>query len=195
LPWTTAQSLPSLAALNDDVAVFPREASALPPEAVIRLIAADYGRIMSAKSFVLVRQAPEPLPSVMANLRARVVMQESVSAAKEAERLAVYETEEAERNRISGKKAVPLEKRLRIVPVPSEWKAITKEALAAKVTEMPITRLAALFGVSDVAVAKRCKKLGIDAPGRGYWAKKYAEDGLRFPPKGSGEPDDAPPRP
>jgi hypothetical protein len=176
LPWTTAQSLPSLAALNDDVAVFPREASALPPEAVIRLIAADYGRIMSAKSFVL-------------------VLQESVSAAKEAERLAVYETEEAERNRISGKKAVPLEKRLRIVPVPSEWKAITKEALAAKVTEMPITRLAALFGVSDVAVAKRCKKLGIDAPGRGYWAKKYAEDGLRFPPKGSGEPDDAPPRP
>src|SRR5260370_25819410 len=27
------------------------------------------------------------------------------------------------------------------------------------------------FGISDVALAKRCRRLGIPAPGRGYWAR------------------------
>ena len=39
------------------------------------------------------------------------------------------------------------------------------------VWEMPTTKVAELFGVSDVAVGKRCKKHGIKKPPRGYWAK------------------------
>jgi len=31
--------------------------------------------------------------------------------------------------------------------------------------------LAKDFGISDVALAKRCKSLGIPVPGRGYWAR------------------------
>lgn len=49
---------------------------------------------------------------------------------------------------------------------------ISKEELQQLVWEMPTERIAEKYGVSDVAIAKRCKKLGIEKPGRGYWAKK-----------------------
>lgn len=34
-----------------------------------------------------------------------------------------------------------------------------------------MTKLSKKYGVSDVALAKTCKKLGVPRPGRGYWAK------------------------
>lgn len=42
------------------------------------------------------------------------------------------------------------------------------------VWEMPATEVAREFGVSDTAVKKRCRKLGIPKPPRGYWARVYA---------------------
>lgn len=48
---------------------------------------------------------------------------------------------------------------------------ITKEELEKLVWEMPTSRLSKILGVSDVAIAKRCKKLGITKPPRGYWEK------------------------
>lgn len=51
---------------------------------------------------------------------------------------------------------------------------VKAEELAKLVWEMPTTHIAAIYGVSDKAVAKRCKKYGIKKPGRGYWAKQYA---------------------
>jgi hypothetical protein len=48
----------------------------------------------------------------------------------------------------------------------------TKEELSTLVWQHPTSRLAEHFGVSDNAVAKWCKKYGIDKPGRGYWQKK-----------------------
>ncbi len=36
----------------------------------------------------------------------------------------------------------------------------------------PVTKVAKQFGVSDVAIAKACRKLKVPLPGRGYWAKK-----------------------
>jgi len=35
---------------------------------------------------------------------------------------------------------------------------------------IPSTRVAAMYGVSDSAVARRCRLLGIKKPGRGYWS-------------------------
>ncbi len=35
----------------------------------------------------------------------------------------------------------------------------------------PMRELAKDFGISDVALAKRCRRLGIPVPGRGYWAR------------------------
>lgn len=39
---------------------------------------------------------------------------------------------------------------------------------------MPMTKIGELFGVSDSAIKKRAKLLGIELkPMRGYWAKVY----------------------
>lgn len=50
--------------------------------------------------------------------------------------------------------------------------SITKEELQELVWKMPTSKLSEQLGVSDVAIAKRCKKLGIAKPPRGYWMKK-----------------------
>ncbi len=47
----------------------------------------------------------------------------------------------------------------------------SREELFKKVWETPIMRLAQTIGVSDVALAKACRRAGIPLPGRGYWAK------------------------
>jgi hypothetical protein len=44
------------------------------------------------------------------------------------------------------------------------------ELLLAVWTE-PVTSVAASFDVSDKAIEKRCKRLGVPKPPRGYWAK------------------------
>lgn len=48
----------------------------------------------------------------------------------------------------------------------------TKEELEQLVWAMPTTHVGLLFGVSDKAVERRCKLLGIQKPPRGYWTKK-----------------------
>lgn len=40
----------------------------------------------------------------------------------------------------------------------------------------PTTEVARLFGVSDKAIEKRCKKLGIAKPPRGYWSKRTSTE-------------------
>jgi len=51
---------------------------------------------------------------------------------------------------------------------------IDAEQLERMVWETPAARLAQELGVSDVAIAKRCKLFGITKPPRGYWAKHAA---------------------
>ncbi len=48
---------------------------------------------------------------------------------------------------------------------------IDRELLLDLVWSQPTTKLAGMLGVSDVAIGKRCKLLGIPKPPRGYWAK------------------------
>jgi len=48
---------------------------------------------------------------------------------------------------------------------------VTKEELTKLVWQMPTSKVGELFDVSDKAVEKRCKKLGIEKPPRGYWQK------------------------
>lgn len=50
---------------------------------------------------------------------------------------------------------------------------VSVEELTELVWSMPTVKVAEMLGVSDVAIAKRCKKLGIEKPPRGYWAKVY----------------------
>lgn len=50
-----------------------------------------------------------------------------------------------------------------------------KEVLDTLVNEMPFTKIASLYGVSDNAIRKWYKAYGIPLPKRlGYWAKVYA---------------------
>ncbi len=48
---------------------------------------------------------------------------------------------------------------------------ITAEDLHQLVWSMPTVKVAAALGISDVAVGKRCKRLGVSKPPRGYWRK------------------------
>ncbi|MEN6293902.1 MAG: HNH endonuclease, partial [Methanobacterium sp.] len=48
---------------------------------------------------------------------------------------------------------------------------IEKHILEKLVWEMPSVDIAKMYNVSDVAVAKKCKKFGIAKPTRGYWTK------------------------
>ena len=47
----------------------------------------------------------------------------------------------------------------------------TRKELYDLVWEKPMTQVAKEIGVSDVAVAKRCRRNKISVPGRGYWRK------------------------
>ncbi|NWB56522.1 hypothetical protein [Pseudomonas sp. F8002] len=49
--------------------------------------------------------------------------------------------------------------------------SFTVAELFEKVWQTPMIKLAHDIGVSDVAVAKACRKTGIPLPGRGHWAK------------------------
>lgn len=52
---------------------------------------------------------------------------------------------------------------------------VSREELASLVWKKPSTSIAKELGVSDTAVSKMCRKLGIKKPPRGYWAKFYSK--------------------
>jgi hypothetical protein len=49
---------------------------------------------------------------------------------------------------------------------------VARQALYDQVWSTPMTKLAKSYGISDVALAKTCKRLDIPYPERGYWRKK-----------------------
>ncbi len=51
---------------------------------------------------------------------------------------------------------------------------LTREELYQAAWSEPMRTLAQKFGISDVGLAKNCKRLKVPVPGRGYWAKKAA---------------------
>lgn len=59
-------------------------------------------------------------------------------------------------------------------PKKIEWPSV--EDMQRLVWEKSTVMLSKELGVSDVAIAKYCKKHNISKPARGYWAKLYAEE-------------------
>jgi hypothetical protein len=51
----------------------------------------------------------------------------------------------------------------------NEPKKITREELYERIWKMPATKLAKELGISDVALAKICRKLNVPKPGPGHW--------------------------
>lgn len=58
----------------------------------------------------------------------------------------------------------------------------SRQELYDLIWSTPATKLSAGLGISDVAVAKRCRKLNVPRPPRGYWAKIEAGHKPRKPP-------------
>lgn len=75
----------------------------------------------------------------------------------------------------------------------SDKRKITREELYKLVWSKPLTELANEFGMSDVGLAKVCKKLNVPRPYRGYWQLVAAGRKLtipKLPPTQKGEPTD-----
>jgi hypothetical protein len=51
---------------------------------------------------------------------------------------------------------------------------VTREVLYEQVWSVPLRSLARRYDLSDVGLAKACKRMIVPVPGRGYWAKKAA---------------------
>lgn len=60
-----------------------------------------------------------------------------------------------------------------------DWSSIDAEELEVLVWTHPRMELATLFGVTDVAINRRCQKFGIPVPPRGYWQKLGAGEDPR----------------
>lgn len=69
------------------------------------------------------------------------------------------------------------------MPYFNRSKTITREEFFTLVWSKPVSRLAKDFNVSDVAIAKWCKKMEIPKPPRGYWAKKQVKKSVPKQPK------------
>jgi hypothetical protein len=54
-----------------------------------------------------------------------------------------------------------------------------REELYKEVWAEPIIHVAKRYGISDVAIAKVCRKLNVPVPGRGYWAKKANDHAVK----------------
>ncbi len=59
---------------------------------------------------------------------------------------------------------------------------ISRKELYEQVWSVPMWTLARKYGLSDVGLAKICKKNDIPRPPRGYWAKKQSGRKLQTPP-------------
>lgn len=78
--------------------------------------------------------------------------------------------------------------------MPWETTNLTRPELYEQVWTTPMRVLAKQYGVSDVALAKICKALGVPRPGRGYWMRKAAGKPVKQTPLPPLQPGVAPER-
>ena len=77
--------------------------------------------------------------------------------------------------------------------MPPKYHEFTREELYELVWSKPMRKLAAELGVSDVGLAKACRRHDIPRPARGYWAKRAAGRRVSqqpLPPRAPGCSDD-----
>jgi hypothetical protein len=63
-----------------------------------------------------------------------------------------------------------------------DYQIWNREELYEEVWSTPMQKLAGKYGISDVGLAKVCRKLEIPVPGRGHWAKREAGQEVQKPP-------------
>lgn len=92
-----------------------------------------------------------------------------------ARRQAMQERDEAAwRESIQDRSEARAKRFAALSPRPEDWFRISQQELSRMVWSMPATDAAKLFNISSVAVHKKCVKLEVGVPGRGFWAKVRA---------------------
>ncbi len=71
-----------------------------------------------------------------------------------------------------------------------DWRDLPDDELRRLVWEKPTSTLAAEFGISDVAIKKRCQTRKIEKPPRGFWAKVHAGKPVSRPQRPAGRETD-----
>lgn len=66
---------------------------------------------------------------------------------------------------------------------------LSREELYRQVWDQPVSVVAKTYGMSDVSLAKLCRRLAIPLPGLGYWAKKRHGKRVHQPPLPAAPPD------
>jgi hypothetical protein len=69
-----------------------------------------------------------------------------------------------------------------VLPTAMKVQRITREGLYVRVWSEPMTRIAEKFGISDVGLAKACRRANIPVPERGYWARVAAGQNVHWTP-------------
>lgn len=67
---------------------------------------------------------------------------------------------------------------------------LSREELYKEIWKTPARVLAEQFDISDVGLAKACKRMGIPRPPRGYWQRKEAGKSVKTPPLPPAKPTD-----
>src|SRR2546426_8985144 len=78
-----------------------------------------------------------------------------------------------------------------VMKTPPNDVVLRREELYEMVWATPVRQVAMKLGISDVALAKACRKMRIPLPRRGHWAKVAAGHKLRrpaLPPIKDGQP-------
>lgn len=131
--------------------------------ALIRYLAEEHAALLHSYRPVVLRFASTPDPFIYKELEAERREQLVQQKKRREERSALEVEENAELNRLKEKH-----------PRYGKWGNLHGKDLRALVWTKPTTEIAREFGVSDVAVAKRCKAQGIPKPAPGFWAKVAA---------------------
>jgi hypothetical protein len=63
-----------------------------------------------------------------------------------------------------------------------DGRPLTRQGVYRAVWAEPVHTVAARYGISDVGLAKLCRRHGIPLPGRGYWQQVRAGQKIRRPP-------------
>lgn len=112
----------------------------------------------------------QPVLIVYGNKRNTPLPQFKSYSNEEFRKMRTRELYPVQENKVPVRTTVPPAK---IAP-PRWFDNITREDLERLVWSKPTIELAKDFGVSNVAIAKRCKKLGVIKPEPGFWAKVNA---------------------
>jgi hypothetical protein len=106
------------------------------------------------------------------------------SAPDRSSRKVLLASQRIRKNSVKGSAAtetIRVRNRVEQIP-PPQIVRYDREELYERAWAMPVVKVACLYGVSNVAIAKACKRLQVPVPGLGYWAKKAANQPVKYRP-------------